>query len=93
MGKDQIIQIILTLRHLAFILGITVGRGIFARSLGPKLTPAKARILYFFKGDVSNTQFIAFKYKFILIATGEAIPLRGLEGVPGLPGAPQEIYP
>ena len=26
----------------------------------------------------------------LLIATGEAIPLRGLEGVPGLPGAPQE---
>ena len=26
----------------------------------------------------------------ILIATGEAIPLRGLEGVPGLPGAPQD---
>ena len=25
-----------------------------------------------------------------LIATGEAIPLRGLEGVPGLPGAPQD---
>ena len=24
----------------------------------------------------------------LLIATGEAIPLRGLEGVPGLPGAP-----
>ena len=23
-------------------------------------------------------------------ATGEAIPLRGLEGVPGLPGAPQD---
>ena len=26
----------------------------------------------------------------LLIATGESIPLRGLEGVPGLPGAPQE---
>ena len=26
----------------------------------------------------------------LLIATGEAIPLRGLEGVPCLPGAPQE---
>ena len=26
----------------------------------------------------------------VLIATGEAIPLRGLEGVPGLPGAPQD---
>ena len=25
-----------------------------------------------------------------LVATGEAIPLRGLEGVPGLPGAPQD---
>ena len=25
----------------------------------------------------------------LLMATGEAIPLRGLEGVPGLPGAPQ----
>ena len=25
----------------------------------------------------------------LLIATGEATPLRGLEGVPGLPGAPQ----
>ena len=25
-----------------------------------------------------------------LIATGESIPLRGLEGVPGLPGAPQD---
>ena len=25
-----------------------------------------------------------------VIATGEAIPLRGLEGVPGLPGAPQD---
>ena len=25
-----------------------------------------------------------------MIATGEAIPLRGLEGVPGLPGAPQD---
>ena len=24
------------------------------------------------------------------IATGESIPLRGLEGVPGLPGAPQD---
>ena len=24
------------------------------------------------------------------VATGEAIPLRGLEGVPGLPGAPQD---
>ena len=24
------------------------------------------------------------------MATGEAIPLRGLEGVPGLPGAPQD---
>ena len=23
-------------------------------------------------------------------ATGESIPLRGLEGVPGLPGAPQD---
>ena len=23
-------------------------------------------------------------------ATGEAIPLRGVEGVPGLPGAPQD---
>ena len=23
-------------------------------------------------------------------STGEAIPLRGLEGVPGLPGAPQD---
>ena len=27
---------------------------------------------------------------FSLIATGEAIPLRGLEGVPSLPGAPQD---
>ena len=27
----------------------------------------------------------------LLIATGEAIPLRGLEGVPGLPGAPQDV--
>ena len=26
----------------------------------------------------------------LLIATGESIPLRGLEGVPGLPGAPQD---
>ena len=26
----------------------------------------------------------------LLIATGEAIPLRGLDGVPGLPGAPQD---
>ena len=26
----------------------------------------------------------------LLIATGEAIPLLGLEGVPGLPGAPQD---
>ena len=26
----------------------------------------------------------------LLIATGEVIPLRGLEGVPGLPGAPQD---
>ena len=26
----------------------------------------------------------------LLIATGEALPLRGLEGVPGLPGAPQD---
>ena len=26
----------------------------------------------------------------LLIATGETIPLRGLEGVPGLPGAPQD---
>ena len=26
----------------------------------------------------------------LLIATGEAIPLRGLEGVPSLPGAPQD---
>ena len=26
----------------------------------------------------------------LLMATGEAIPLRGLEGVPGLPGAPQD---
>ena len=26
----------------------------------------------------------------LLIATGEEIPLRGLEGVPGLPGAPQD---
>ena len=25
------------------------------------------------------------------MATGEAIPLRGLEGVPGLPGAPQDL--
>ena len=25
-----------------------------------------------------------------MIATGEAITLRGLEGVPGLPGAPQD---
>ena len=25
-----------------------------------------------------------------MIATGEAIPLRGLEGDPGLPGAPQD---
>ena len=25
-----------------------------------------------------------------MMATGEAIPLRGLEGVPGLPGAPQD---
>ena len=25
------------------------------------------------------------------MATGEAIPLRGLEGVPGLPGAPQDV--
>ena len=24
------------------------------------------------------------------LQTGEAIPLRGLEGVPGLPGAPQD---
>ena len=24
------------------------------------------------------------------VSTGEAIPLRGLEGVPGLPGAPQD---
>ena len=24
------------------------------------------------------------------MTTGEAIPLRGLEGVPGLPGAPQD---
>ena len=24
------------------------------------------------------------------MATGEAVPLRGLEGVPGLPGAPQD---
>ena len=31
-----------------------------------------------------------FYQKTLLIATGEAIPLRGLEGVPGLPGAPQE---
>ena len=29
----------------------------------------------------------------LLIATGEAIPLRGLEGVPGLPGAPQDPSP
>ena len=29
----------------------------------------------------------------LLIATGEAIPLRGLEGVPFLPGAPQESSP
>ena len=28
----------------------------------------------------------------LLIATGEAIPLRGLEGVPGLPGAPQDEH-
>ena len=28
--------------------------------------------------------------KGLLIATGEAIPLRGLEAVPGLPGAPQD---
>ena len=26
----------------------------------------------------------------LLIATGEAIPLRGLEGVPGLPDTPQD---
>ena len=26
----------------------------------------------------------------LLIATGEELPLRGLEGVPGLPGAPQD---
>ena len=26
----------------------------------------------------------------MMIATEEAIPLRGLEGVPGLPGAPQD---
>ena len=26
----------------------------------------------------------------LLTATGESIPLRGLEGVPGLPGAPQD---
>ena len=26
----------------------------------------------------------------LLIATGESIPLRGLEGVPSLPGAPQD---
>ena len=26
----------------------------------------------------------------LLSATGESIPLRGLEGVPGLPGAPQD---
>ena len=26
----------------------------------------------------------------LLFATGEAIPLRGLEGVPGLPGPPQD---
>ena len=32
---------------------------------------------------------VAFKQAF-MIATGEAIPLRGLEGVPGLPGAPQD---
>ena len=30
------------------------------------------------------------KQRPLLIATGEAIPLRGLEGVPGLPGAPQD---
>ena len=28
--------------------------------------------------------------KVLLIATGESIPLRGLEGVPSLPGAPQD---
>ena len=28
--------------------------------------------------------------RFDVIATGEAIPLRGLEGGPGLPSAPQD---
>ena len=27
----------------------------------------------------------------LLIATGESIPLRGLEGIPGLPGAPKDV--
>ena len=37
--------------------------------------------------------YVSFNSGFLsplLIATGEAIPLRGLEGVPGRPGAPQD---
>ena len=31
-----------------------------------------------------------FNFAPVSHATGEALPLRGLEGVPGLPGAPQD---
>ena len=46
------------------------------------------------KGEVSARQELKQRARYLaepsplLIATGEAIPLRGLEGVPGLPGAP-----
>ena len=38
---------------------------------------------------VSRNHFIGAP-SLLLIATGESITLRGLEGVPGLPGAPQD---
>ena len=42
------------------------------------------------KHQFFGTQLSLYDYWTLLIATGEAIPLRGLEGVPGLPGAPQD---
>ena len=42
------------------------------------------------KEMATHSSILAWKIPPLLIATGEAIPLRGLEGVPGLPGAPQD---
>ena len=42
------------------------------------------------RGEAKDSALLPSRDADLLIATGEAIPLRGLEGVPGLRGAPQD---